>query len=152
MPWVVTAIVSWILLYLLVDVQQLKRTIFGGFFAVALASLVDWGGQQLHLYEFRDIIIPWANCSAFYMLGPVFVIGVLFSQFLPRDRALQVINIVVISLLYLAMEFLILQTGAAVYLNWHLLASLTVDLAAMTSLTWVAQTFELAPSYKRCYF
>lgn len=152
MPWVVTAIISWFLLYLLVDVQQLKRTIFGGIFTVALGTLVDWGGQQLQLYEFRDLIIPWAGCSAFYKLGPIFVIGVLFTQFLPRDRSLQVINIVVVSLLYLTMEFLILQTGVANYINWHLLASFTVDLAAITSLTWFAQTFELAPSYRRSYF
>lgn len=152
LPWVITAIVSWILLYILVDAKQLRRTIFGGIFTLALGSLVDWGGQQLHLYQFRDLIIPWAGCSAFYKWGPIFVIGVLYTQYLPRKRSLQVINIMVVSLLYLAMEALILQTGVAYYTNWHILASFTVDLTAFTALTWVVQTFELAPSSTRSFF
>lgn len=152
MPWVIAAIVSWILFYFMVDVQQLRRTIFGGLFTLTLASLVDWGGQQLHLYQFRDLIIPWAGCSIFYIFGPIFVIGVLFTQYLPRKRSLQVINILVVSLLYLALEALILQTDAANYINWHILASFTVDLAAMTLLTWVAQTFQLAPSSMKSFF
>ncbi len=152
MPWVITAIVSWILFYFMVDVQQLRRTIFGGIFTVALGSLVDWGGQYLSLYQFNDLIIPWAGCSIFYIFGPVFVIGVLFTQYLPRKGSLQVINILLISLLYLAMEALILQTGAADYLNWHILASFIVDLVAITSLTWLAQAFQLAPRSMRSFF
>lgn len=152
MPWVITAIVSWVLLYFLVDVTYLKRTIFGGVFTITIASLVDWGGQQLDLYKFHDVIIPWAGCSIFYKFGPVFVIGVLFTQYLPQKRYLQILNIIVISTLYLSMEVLILQTNVAEYINWHILASFIIDLAALTSLTWVVQTFRLAPYYQNKYF
>lgn len=147
MPWVITAVVSWILLYFLVDVWQLRRTILGGLFTLVLGSLVDWGGQTLNLYKFSDVIIPWAGCSIFYKFGPIFVIGILFTQYLPKSRTLQIINILVVSLLYLSMEALILQTRVAEYINWHILASLMVDIGAFTILTWFAQTFRLAPSY-----
>ncbi|AEG60907.1 hypothetical protein Desru_2681 [Desulforamulus ruminis DSM 2154] len=149
MPWVIAAIVSWIIFYFLVDVWQLKRTIFGGLFTLALGSMVDWGGQQLDLYRFYDVIIPWAGCSMFYKFGPIFTMGILFTQYLPRKPILQVINILVVSLLYLAMEALILQTGVAEYRNWHILASLVVDMGAFTSLTWFAQTFQWSPASHR---
>ncbi|SHE73745.1 CBO0543 family protein [Desulforamulus putei] len=148
MPWVITAIVSWVIFYFLVDVSQLKRTIFGGIFTLTLGSLVDWGGQHLNLYKFYDVIIPWAGCSIFYKFGPVFIMGILFTQYLPRKKSLQIINIFVVSLLYLALEILILQTHAAEYRNWHYLASFTVDIGAFTALTWFAETFRLAPYYK----
>jgi len=151
LPWVITAIASWIIFYFLVDIWQLKRTIFGGLFTVALGSLVDWGGQQLNLYKFYDIIINWAGCSMFYVFGPVFTVGILFTQYLPRNRTLQVINILVVSLLYVAMESLILQTKAAEYKHWHILASYAVNVGALTVLTWVAQTFNLAPNCHRYY-
>lgn len=151
MPWVITGVVSWVLFYFLVDVSQLKRTIFGGIFTVALGSLVDWGGQKLNFYKFYDVIIPWANCSIFYKFGPIFIMGILYIQYLPRKRSLQIINIVVVSLLYLAIETLIIQTHAAEYRNWHPLASLTVDIVAFTCLTWFAQTFRLAPYYHKGY-
>ncbi|GAB6181564.1 hypothetical protein JCM14036_28830 [Desulfotomaculum defluvii] len=149
MPWFITAIVSWIIFYFLVDVRYLKRTILGGLFALALGSLVDWGGQQLNFYKFYDVIIPWAGCSIFYKFGPIFIMGTLFIQYLPRKRYLQILNIFVMSLLYLAMEILILQTHAAEYIHWHLLASFTVDLGAFTAITWLGQTFHLAPAYRR---
>lgn len=149
MPWVISAIVSWVVFYVMVDVWQLKRTIFGGIFTIALASLVDWGGQQLNLYKFYDVIIPWAGCSIFYKFGPIFTMGVLFTQYLPRSKALQIINILLGSLLYLAMEILIIQTGVAEYIHWHYLASLLVDIGAFTALTWFATTFNLAPGPDR---
>lgn len=152
MPWVITAIVSWVILYFLVDVTHLKKTIFGGIFTVTIGSVVDWGGQRLDLYKFHDVIIPWAGCSIFYKFGPILVMGILFTQYLPQKRYLQIINIIVMSLLYLSIEAIILQTPAAEYINWHILASFTIDLAAFTSLTWFAQTFQLAPSYQHRYF
>ncbi|CCO07448.1 hypothetical protein [Desulforamulus hydrothermalis] len=148
MPWVITAVVSWIIFYFLVDVNLLRRTVWGGFFTLALGSLVDWGGQYLNLYKFHDVIISWAGCSVFYKFGPVFVIGILFTQYLPKKKYLQVINIVVISLLYLTLELLILQTTAAEYINWHYLASFTVDIGAFIALTWFAETFCLLPYNK----
>lgn len=148
MPWVITAVVSWIIFYFLVDVRYLKSTVLGGIFAVVLGSMVDWGGQHLGLYKFYDVIIPWAGCSIFYKFGPIFTMGVLFLQYLPRKKFLLIINIFVVSLLYLAMEILILQTNAAEYKHWHYLASFMVDLGAFTTLTWLGQTFHLAPAHR----
>lgn len=148
MYWVISAIISWVIFYFLVDVYQLKRTIYGGIFTLALGSLVDWGGQQLNLYKFYDIIIPWAGCSIFYKFGPIFTMGILYTQYLPQKRWLQVINIFVFSLLYMALEAIVIHTQAAEYKNWHILASFMVDIGAITSLTWFAQTFRLAPCYR----
>ncbi len=147
MPWVITAVVSWVVFYFLVDVSQLRRTIFGGIFTLALGSLVDWGCQELNFYKFYDVIIPWAGCSIFYQFGPIFVIGIIFTQYLPRKKSLQILNIFVVAFLYLSLERLILQTPVAEYRNWHILASLTVNIGAFTSLTWFAETFRLAPYY-----
>lgn len=148
MPWVITAIASWVIFYFLVDVRYLKSTIFGGLAAVVMGSVVDWGGQQLGLYQFYDIIISWANSSIFYIWGPIFTMGILFLQYLPRKRSLQIINIFAVSLLFLAMETLILQTHAAEYKQWHYLASFMVNLGALTTLTWFGQIFHLAPAYR----
>lgn len=144
MPWVITAVISWIIFFVLVDVRQLKKTIFGGLLTITMASMVDWGGHELNLYQFYDEIIPWAGNSMFYIFGPVFTMGTLFTQYLPVSRVLQLINILVVSLLYLSVEALILQTQAAEYIHWHILASFLVDIGAFTILTWVAQTFQLS--------
>ncbi|WP_202710834.1 hypothetical protein [Sporosalibacterium faouarense] len=147
MPWIVSFILSWILFFLLIDFKQLKTNIWGGIVALILASFVDWGGQKLGLYEFHDLIIPWFGCSAFYKFGPVFVIGILFAQYLPRKKKLQGLNIIVQSILFLCLENLIIRTGTAEYVRWHILASLTADLLAFSSLTWFTIAFLKKEAY-----
>ncbi|NJD02054.1 MAG: hypothetical protein FIA99_05545 [Ruminiclostridium sp.] len=141
MPWIISFIVSWVLLLAVVDKASLKMNIFGGILALTLATIVDWGGQKLDLYVFKDVIIPWFSCSAFYIFGPIFTMGTLFSQSIPEKKGWQILNILAFSILYLAMEYLIILSGVAQYIHWHILASLIVDLTVLSSLTWFTLAF-----------
>lgn len=141
MPWVISFIISWILFFTLIDYKQLKRNIFGGIAALILGSIVDWGGQKLGIYHFYDVIIPWAGCSAFYKFGPIFVMGTLFSQSVPKKPWIQALNILIFSLLYLFLEALIISTGVAEYFSWHILASLLINILTFSSLTYFKENF-----------
>ena len=141
MPWVVSFLVSWALFFALVDFHTLKTHVSGGLLTLAAATLVDWGGQHLGLYKFYDLIIPWFGCSAFYIFGPVFTMGIIFSQYVPRRKWLQVLHIVMTSVFYLALEYFIIHTPVAAYARRHLLASAFVDVMTLSALTWVTTTF-----------
>jgi hypothetical protein len=141
MPWVISFFISWILFFTLVDYKELKRNIFGGIAALILGSIVDWGGQKLNLYQFYDVIIPWAGCSAFYKFGPILVMGILFSQSIPKKLWMQTLNILVFSLLYLFLEALIINVGVAEYVNWHILASFLFNVLTFSTLTYFSQSF-----------
>lgn len=141
MPWVISFFISWILFFILVDYKTLKFNIWGGISALILASIVDWGGQKLNLYQFYDVIIPWAGCSAFYKFGPIFTMGTLFSQSIPKKLWMQILNILVFSLLYLFLEALIINTGTAEYIHWHILASLLINMLTFGTLTYLTQSF-----------
>jgi hypothetical protein len=141
MPWVISFFISWILFFTLVDYKELKRNIFGGIAALILGSIVDWGGQKLNLYQFYDVIIPWAGCSAFYKFGPILVMGILFSQSIPKKLWMQTLNILVFSLLYLFLEAFIINVGVAEYVNWHILASFLFNVLTFSTLTYFSQSF-----------
>jgi uncharacterized membrane protein YoaT (DUF817 family) len=123
----------------------------GGFMFAALASIVDWGIQQMGLYEFRYLIIPFLGSSLFYIWGPVFTMGALFFQFLQPNRLLQVVNILVFSVAYLSMESLIVKSGAASYHNWHLLASFGIDLLTFFSFSYIGGLVINAIEQKKAY-
>lgn len=142
MPWVVSFIIAWLLFIVLVDKSRLKYNVFGGLLALFLATIVDWGGQNLGLYEFRNLIIPWFGCSAFYKFGPVFTMGILFSQSVPNKNYKQAINILIFTILFIGLEFLIVTaTNVAHYIHWHILASVFVDILALTAITWFTNEF-----------
>lgn len=140
MPWVISFFISWILFFVLIEYKNLKFNIWGGILALLLASIVDWGGQHLNLYQFYNVIIPWASCSAFYKLGPIFVMGILFSQSIPKKLWMQFLNILVFSLLYLFLEALVISTGTAEYIHWHILASLVINMLTFSTLTYFSQS------------
>lgn len=141
MPWVISFIASWVLFFLLVDKRTLKRNIYGGLLALALGSIVDYGGNKMGLYEFYDIIISWAGCSAFYKLGPIFTMGIVFCQCVPRGKWLQAANIFAASILYIMLELSIISSGVARYIHWTTIASFVINLLAFSSLTWFTTTF-----------
>jgi hypothetical protein len=141
MPWVISFISSWILFFILVDYKTLRKNIYGGILALLLASIVDYGGQKLELYSFYQIIIPWAGCSAFYKFGPIFTMGIIFCQYVPRNKWLQVANIFAASSLYIMLEISIISTGVAEYIHWSTFASFLIILLAFCSLTWVTIVF-----------
>lgn len=141
MPWVISFVVSWIIFFLLTDNKNLKKNVMGGVLALIFASIVDYGGQQLDLYIFKDIIIPWAGCSAFYKFGPIFTMGILFCQYVPRNKWLQTANILVCSILYILLELSIISTGVAEYIHWHTLASFLINILTFGFLTWFTLAF-----------
>ena len=141
MPWVISFVVSWILFILLIDKTKLNKNIYSGVVALTLASIVDWGGQKLGLYEFHNLIIPWFGCSWFYKFGPVLSMGILFAQTVPKKKWHQVINIAAFSATFIALEHLIILSNVAEYVNWHILASLLVNMLAFSSLTWFKIAF-----------
>lgn len=141
MPWVISFISAWILFFALVDYKTLKKNIYGGIFALLLGTVVDYGGQKLELYRFYQLIIPWAGCSAFYKLGPIFTMGIIFCQHVPRNKWLQLVNIFAVSGFYIMLELSIISTGVAKYIHWSPIASYLINLLAFSSLTWFAAAF-----------
>lgn len=141
MYWVVLFIEAWVIFLVLVDYKGLKRNLIGGILALLLGTLVDWGAQKLQLYEFYNLVIPWLGCSAFYKLGPILIMGILFVQFLPENRYLQAVNILMVACLYALIEYLTILSGTAKYLHWSIFASLVLDILVFSALTWFSVTF-----------
>lgn len=141
MPWIIIFVITWILFFLLVDKTTIRKTILGGLLTLLLGTIVDWGGQKLELYAFYDLIIPWFGCSFFYKFGPIFTMGILFSQSIPKSNKLQALNIFVFAIFYITLEYLIILTGVAQYLHWNTLASFFVNLLVFSALTWFTNEF-----------
>lgn len=139
MPWLISFIVSWLIFFIFVDWKRLRFTLYGGLITLVLGTLVDWAGHEIGLYNFEDHLVRFAGNSFFYAFGPVFTMGVLFFQFLQRDRVAQMANIMAFSLTYLSMEYLIIQTGSAYYLHWHYLASFVVDILVFSALSYFGE-------------
>lgn len=121
--------------------EKIKIHMWGGFVAVIMAVIVDRGGQILQLYTFSDLLIPFFGCSLFYKIGPIFTMGVLFVQYVPENKWMQVLHILAFSSLFLLLEELLRMADVAKYVNWSSLASFVTNVFAFVFLTWAVLVF-----------
>ncbi|HPU35246.1 MAG TPA: hypothetical protein PL078_05625 [Bacillota bacterium] len=140
--WLISAIVGWIVFFLLVDRFRLKHTVWCGFIICAVQLLVDAGAMQLNLYRVHSFFHIFGS-SVFFTFGLVFTMGILFAQYLPKSPLLQGINIMVITALFSIEELLFMKTGALEYINWNPQFSIFIDILVLTSYTWLVSSLGL---------
>lgn len=149
MPWLITFVISWIILFLLIDWRYIKYTIWGGILALSFQLIVDEIAISLNLYDFSNVIIRVFNSSLFFTLGAPFCIGILYTQTYPKNNILRFVNVFVLTALFFIMEYALVYIGALKYVNWKYLYSLIVDIAAFLSLGNLITIFKLSPWMRR---
>jgi hypothetical protein len=138
MEWIVLFAVSWLLFFSLKGWKKLGTNIWCGLAAVAAQLFVDYTSIHKGLYEIRDPVVPILGSSAFFCLGPVFVIAVLLSAYHPVKRWLASINVFVLSSIFSAQEYLLMERKVLVYHNWHFTESIFMNLVIIISLSWIS--------------
>lgn len=141
MHWIIIFVVSWILFVLLIDWRQLKYNMWGGILAFVLATMIDYFGTHIGLYKFYNVILPWFGCSVFYKFGPIICVGILFTQRVPDNKWLQIVNVIFVSAMFLFLEQLLVTAGDMKYMQWGIFGSIIINLYAFISLTWISNEF-----------
>jgi len=146
--WLISAIVSWIIFFLLVDWSRIKYTVWGGFITSALQLLVDTGAINLNLYRV-DSVYYILTSSAFFTFGVVFTIGVLYAQTLPENRWMQALSILVATTLFSLQEVLFIRVQVLEYINWFTPASIFVNILVFISYTWIIDSLGINRAGKK---
>lgn len=136
MEWVVRFVAIWTIFFFLVDWKELKVNIWCGIFSIALQLSVDTVFIFNGYYNIPNPMISVFGSSLFFILGPVFVVGILISQYQPSKRWAQVLYVILLSLVYDFEEFLLIIRKALIYTNWSLITSIGYNLILMMSLSW----------------
>lgn len=137
MEWLIFFVISWIVFFLLVDWKKLKINIWSGLSAIVFAVVVDSHNVlDHHRYIINNPIIDIKGSSMFFLLGPVFVMGTLMTQYHPQKRLMTVLHVLMICIFYTSMEVILVYRGALQYLDWHLRDSIQVNLTVLTTLSW----------------
>lgn len=142
MPWLISFIISWIVFFILIDFRNIKKTVFAGICAVLFQFSIDYYAMKYGLYKITDPIAAVWDSSIFFVFGPVFTMGILFVQYLPRmDKWLRLINIFIWSSFFMLFEIFIISAGVLVYIKWSHFNSFTIDIAAIMMLSWIGENF-----------
>ncbi|MTI79264.1 MAG: hypothetical protein FH758_00060 [Firmicutes bacterium] len=137
--WIAVFISSWLMFFILVDKSRLKYTILGGITAMILQLIVDTGASGIGLYSVKSGY-KLGGGSALFTFGAVLTMGILFVQYIPKNRWLKVAHIIVTATLFLGMEYLLVQRNLIIYTHWGMGPSWFTNILVFITITWVAQT------------
>jgi hypothetical protein len=138
--WVATFILSWVIFALLIDKKRLKYTFWGGITAIILQLIVDTSAETMGIYHVAAKI-KLGGGSAFFTFGVVFTMGTLFAQYIPINRWLKIIHIIITATLFLALEYLLVQRNIITYHHWGMGLSWLTNISVFIIITWLAETF-----------
>ena len=141
MEWIFLFIISWILFFLLVDYKTLKKNVFCGLFAIIIQLIIDSEYTSHKYYVINNNYIPIFGSSLFFVLGPVFVIGMLLAQYHPKKKLLIFVHCITIIVLFTLQEYLLLLTNSLHYINWDIWNSVEINSMSVFSLSWFSIIF-----------
>ncbi|MCT4605153.1 MAG: hypothetical protein N4A64_03465 [Marinisporobacter sp.] len=141
MEWIVLFIINWIVFLLLVNLKKLKINILAGFFAICMAITTDFLNSSVQgRYIIHKPVVSILGDSLFFLIGPVFVIGILIAQYHPKNRWMSVINVFVITVIYSLTEYILVYKGVVEYIDWDYIDSVMVNIGAMVMISWFSMT------------
>ncbi|TYQ17978.1 UNVERIFIED_CONTAM: hypothetical protein Cloal_0373 [Acetivibrio alkalicellulosi] len=138
MEWIIRFTAVWILLLLLIDWSEFKINVWSGVFSIALQIAMDTVFIHNNFYKIENPVISIWGSSLFFIIGPVFVIGVLISQYQPSKRWAQILYVFLLAVVYDFEEYLLTVRNELTYTNWNLTSSIIINFILMMSISWFA--------------
>jgi len=122
MPWIILAVVAWVVGLLAVPQEDFRRLVpFGLIAGFGLALVINlFGGPILHLWSFRQAAWPILGIPFWVLLAWVPSV-ILFVHFLP-DRSLPRLGwLLLFPAVYTALDYYFLRAGLRFFsANWNL--------------------------------
>lgn len=153
--WFLSMIVGWIVFFLLIDWKKFNVNIWVGMTACILQLIHDTEQEFMNNYQSVNNGIQILKSSFFFTFGVVFTAGVIFFQFLPRNKVLKIIHVLVFSLGFLFFEYVTVRNGMLKYIHYNYMISFADDVLVFATMAWT-KSFVLyiyrymERKYKRC--
>lgn len=137
MPFLTMALIVFPLFYFTAG-KNFARLWKAGLIGVGIMVAADYLGFRLNLYYYEKSVYNIAGFLPIMHIFNIFIISMLFLNWLPGNWADRALYIVYLSFISLGVEAASVQAGLLVYSRWMLLYSYFLDLAGLSLLTYLS--------------
>jgi hypothetical protein len=147
-PFIVIGAICWLLVLKFADYKQLKRNIWLGVIAYIMGVVVDYSAYRtglytMYLHNLRGLIALLIS----KLLAPL-PIGILYAQYMPKNRSKQLLSIIILDIGYLLVEVFLVKFGTLVHFRWNLRESVIYNVFIFATLTYINKTFINSGKYR----
>ncbi|MTI49802.1 hypothetical protein [Sporosalibacterium faouarense] len=138
MVWLIFAFIVYSAMFLLVPLKKIKRTWFCGLISLIILLIID--NTFINLGAFEYINMKWIiwHIPLFYWLSG-FPAGIILFHFYPKKVFWQLPYIVFMTLIFLAIEFLMIWLGYFEHINWSGINSFVLNICGFIITIWNTQ-------------
>jgi len=125
LPWLILFIFAWGIFFTVSDWKQLRNNYRAGLMAAFWGGLLEnfFIAKELFAENLMILPSPFPNVAIYLMLGPFFVMGVLFVQFLPDIPTYKGPYALAWGIFGVTIEWIFLKLGYLQFHNWSLWTS-----------------------------
>ena len=136
MPWIIFAAVIWLFILLFLR-SQLGKFWSAGIWALIVGYCLNDIFVANQFYSFQELLYPFQGLPIGYLIGLAGV-GIIIINFLPEEKAWQLPYLILLSFLFTGIEFLAVEQGYILYLQWSLFYSFLYKLIALIAIAWLS--------------
>lgn len=142
-PWLFAFLIGLILFLLLVDRCNLARNLWAGFTCMVFQLRIDMVQEKLNYFHYLRVyegltkLMVFSNSVNIFLLGTVFMMGILFVQLLPKNYFLQLIHASVWLILFRLMHQFAEQNNMIEFIYWKVWKYFYIIPAQMLPLAWL---------------
>lgn len=136
MPWVIFAIVIWLIILIFLR-ASLGKYWSAGLWALLVGYFLNNFFIKHEFYLFKETLYPIQAIPAAYLFG-LTGIGIIIVSFLPEGKAWQLPYLILLSALFTGMELFAESQGCLTYIHWTLYDSFAYKLFAFITIAWLS--------------
>lgn len=109
LPWLILAIIFWIISYYIFSLKQFIYALPGGIFSMLIGTSLETFFIDHKFWQDRYLLIPVGELDLFLIIGPFLIIGLWLIRLLPNKRLYICCFILLLSALATGVEFIFIQ-------------------------------------------
>lgn len=131
MAFLIKALV-FIVIFLWTAADNFPRLWKGGLVGTGVMLVVDTLGNLFNLYHYKSNFAMLGGYMPLTHIPDIFFTTMLFLNWIPRQWPRKLLYIICASVIFLAVEAVMFQAGALVYLKWRFWYSFFLDIAGLS--------------------
>lgn len=150
MPWLIFAVLVWIIVLLIVRIKELGRLWSAGFWSIIVSYYLNTLLIGKGFYQFQETFYAYQGIPLFY-LAALGGIAIIIMRFLPKEKFWQLPYLILFSAGLTGLDFFAHSGNYILFLQWPLLDNFLFKLFAIITIVWLSN-LTIKQQERRYYF
>ncbi|NLX91303.1 MAG: hypothetical protein GXZ07_06910 [Firmicutes bacterium] len=150
MPWLIFAVLVWIIVLFIVRIKELGRLWSAGFWSIIVSYYLNTLLTGKGFYQFQETFLTYHGIPFLY-LAALGGIAIIIMRFLPQEKFWQLPYLILFSAGLTGLDFFAQSRNYLLFLQWSLLDNFLFKVFTIITIVWLSN-LTIKQQERRYYF